>query len=97
MSQSTEVVPTISGAGEGLPVHRHRGHDEWWFIVEGGWTITTSVPGGIDLFFEDMDTAASRGTVPQFSKVVRRESSSKPRLAVPRTSVSASAGDRHIR
>jgi mannose-6-phosphate isomerase-like protein (cupin superfamily) len=85
---------------EGPPLHRHRDHDEWWYIVAGeyrfeidgreliasagdtvfaprgschtfqnigterGWTITTVVPGGVDLFFEDLEKVVPRGVVP---------------------------------
>jgi quercetin dioxygenase-like cupin family protein len=34
-----------------------------------GWTIATVVPGGIDLFFEELDEAAPRGTVPDPAKI----------------------------
>ncbi len=86
---------------DGPPLHRHREHDEWWFIVQGeyrfevdgeeiyasagdtvyaprgsrhtfqnigsepGWTITTVVPGGVDLFFEELDKAIPRGAAPE--------------------------------
>jgi mannose-6-phosphate isomerase-like protein (cupin superfamily) len=91
---------------EGPPLHRHREHDEWWYIVEGdyrfeidgeeiyasagatvfaprgsrhtfqnvgserGWTITTVVPGGVDLFFEDLDKALPRGAAPDPAKIL---------------------------
>ncbi len=34
-----------------------------------GWTITTAVPGGLDLFFEELEAAAPRGAVPDAAKV----------------------------
>ncbi len=85
---------------EGPPLHRHRDHDEWWYIVEGeyrfevdgveifasagdtvfaprgsrhtfqnvgkgrGRTLGTAVPGGLDLFFEELEQAAPRGATP---------------------------------
>ena len=91
---------------EGPPLHRHRDHDEWWYIVQGeyrfevdgkeihatagatvfaprgsshtfqnvgaepGWTITTVVPGGVDLFFEDLEKVVPRGAVPDPAKVL---------------------------
>ena len=38
--------------------------------TETGWTITTSVPGGIDLFFEALDAAVPAGTVPDFADLL---------------------------
>lgn len=35
-----------------------------------GRTVTTVVPGGIDTFFEELETAAPRGTVPDPAKIV---------------------------
>jgi hypothetical protein len=35
-----------------------------------GRTITTVVPGGLDLFFEELETVAPRGTVPEAIKMV---------------------------
>lgn len=35
--------------------------------AEPGHTITTVVPGGLDLFFEELDQAAPRGTVPDLA------------------------------
>ena len=91
---------------QGPPLHRHRSHDEWWYILEGeykfevdgreiyaragdtvfaprgsvhtfqnigtqsGRTLTTAVPGGIDLFFEELETAARRGAVPDRAKML---------------------------
>jgi len=91
---------------EGPPLHIHRDHDEWWYIVEGeyrfevdgdeiyasagatvfaprgsrhtfqnvgseaGWTIGTVVPGGLDLFFEDLEKAVPRGAVPDPAKLL---------------------------
>ena len=85
---------------EGPPLHRHPGHDESWYIIEGeyrfvvdgaeihasagatvfaprgsvhtfqnvggkpGRMITTCIPGGVDLFFEDIDSAVPRGSTP---------------------------------
>jgi mannose-6-phosphate isomerase-like protein (cupin superfamily) len=90
---------------EGPPLHRHRDHDEWWYIVEGeykfevdgeeifasagdtvfaprgsrhtfqnvgegrGRTIGTAVPGGLDLFFEELEQVAPRGTAPDRAKL----------------------------
>jgi len=34
-----------------------------------GWTIATFVPGGVDLFFEDIERAAPRGLAPDFKKL----------------------------
>ena len=91
---------------EGPPLHRHRDHDEYWYIVEGvyrfevdgeeiyasagatvfaprgsrhtfqnvggrpGWTITTVVPGGLDLFFEELEEVAPRGAAPDPAKML---------------------------
>jgi mannose-6-phosphate isomerase-like protein (cupin superfamily) len=91
---------------EGPPLHRHRDHDEWWYIVAGdyrfevdgeeiyastgdtvfaprgsrhtfqnvgserGCTITTVVPGGVDLFFEDLEKAVPRGAAPDPAKML---------------------------
>ena len=91
---------------EGPPLHRHRGQDEWWYIVEGeylfevdgqeihacagatvfaprgsrhtfqnigavtGRTVTTVVPGGVDDFFEELEMAAPRGTVPDRARLI---------------------------
>lgn len=35
-----------------------------------GRTLTTVVPGGIDLFFEELELAVPRGTVPDFGKAL---------------------------
>ena len=35
-----------------------------------GRTVTTVVPGGVDLFFEELETAAPRGTVPDPAKMM---------------------------
>jgi mannose-6-phosphate isomerase-like protein (cupin superfamily) len=35
-----------------------------------GRTVTTVVPGGVDLFFEDLEKAAPRGTVPEPAKLL---------------------------
>lgn len=35
-----------------------------------GRMITTVVPGGLDIFFEELETAAPRGTVPDPAKIV---------------------------
>jgi quercetin dioxygenase-like cupin family protein len=35
-----------------------------------GRTLTTVVPGGVDLFFEELATAAPRGTVPDPAKIL---------------------------
>ncbi len=37
---------------------------------ERGWTITTAIPGGLDLFFEDLETAAPRGAAPELDKIL---------------------------
>ncbi len=37
---------------------------------EPGWTITTVVPGGVDLFFEELETAVPRGAVPDRAKML---------------------------
>jgi mannose-6-phosphate isomerase-like protein (cupin superfamily) len=91
---------------EGPPLHRHRDHDEYWYIVEGeyrfevdgeeiyasagatvfaprgsrhtfqnvggrrGWTITTAVPGGLDLFFEELEEVVPRGAAPDPAKML---------------------------
>lgn len=34
-----------------------------------GRTLTTAVPGGIDLFFEELETAAQRGTAPDRARM----------------------------
>lgn len=34
-----------------------------------GWTIATFVPGGVDLFFQEIERAAPRGAVPDFAKL----------------------------
>ena len=34
-----------------------------------GRTLTTVVPGGVDIFFEQLETAAPRGTVPDPAKI----------------------------
>ena len=36
---------------------------------EPGWTIATSVPGGIDLFFEELENVVPRGAAPDPAKV----------------------------
>ncbi len=91
---------------QGPPLHRHRDHDEWWYILDGafrfevdgqeiyaatgdtvfaakgsrhtfqnigatvGHTVTTVVPGGIDVFFEELETVAPRGTAPDRAKLL---------------------------
>jgi mannose-6-phosphate isomerase-like protein (cupin superfamily) len=35
-----------------------------------GRTLTTVVPGGVDIFFEELETVAPRGTVPEPAKMV---------------------------
>jgi quercetin dioxygenase-like cupin family protein len=91
---------------QGPPLHRHRDHDEWWYIAEGeyrfeidgqeiyasagstvfapkgachtfqnigtapGRTVTTVVPGGVDLFFEELETVAPRGSAPDPAKLL---------------------------
>jgi quercetin dioxygenase-like cupin family protein len=35
-----------------------------------GHTVTTVVPGGVDLFFEELDAAAPRGTVPELPRLL---------------------------
>ena len=37
--------------------------------VRPGWTITTVVPGGLDLFFEELEQVAPRGTAPEPTKL----------------------------
>jgi quercetin dioxygenase-like cupin family protein len=37
---------------------------------ERGWTITTVIPGGVDLFFEDLDSASPRGAAPDPAKIL---------------------------
>jgi mannose-6-phosphate isomerase-like protein (cupin superfamily) len=37
---------------------------------ERGWTIATFVPGGVDLFFEDIEKAAPRGSAPDIGKLL---------------------------
>ena len=35
-----------------------------------GWTIATFVPGGVDLFFEEIERAAPRGSAPEMAKLL---------------------------
>jgi mannose-6-phosphate isomerase-like protein (cupin superfamily) len=37
---------------------------------EPGWTITTVVPGGVDLFFEEIDAVSPRGVRPDPEKIL---------------------------
>jgi mannose-6-phosphate isomerase-like protein (cupin superfamily) len=53
-------------AGAGDTVFAPRGSEHTFQNVgtEPGHTITTVVPGGIDIFFEELERAAPRGSVP---------------------------------
>jgi mannose-6-phosphate isomerase-like protein (cupin superfamily) len=53
-------------ASEGATVFAPRGsrHTFQNIGAKPGWTITTVVPGGLDLFFEDLERVAPRGTAP---------------------------------
>jgi mannose-6-phosphate isomerase-like protein (cupin superfamily) len=91
---------------QGPPLHRHKGQDEYWYIVEGqfrfevdgreiyartgdtvfaprgsshtfqnvgdtpGRTITTAIPGGIDVFFEEIEAVAPRGSAPDPARLM---------------------------
>ena len=91
---------------QGPPLHRHKGQDEWWYILEGqfrfevdgqeiyartgdtvfaprgsshtfqnvgdtpGRTITTAIPGGIDVFFQEIESAAPRGSAPDPARLM---------------------------
>jgi hypothetical protein len=54
--------------GRTPPLHRHRDQDELGH--ERGWTITTAIPGGLDLFFEDLESGVPRGAAPEFGKIL---------------------------
>jgi mannose-6-phosphate isomerase-like protein (cupin superfamily) len=58
-------------ASAGASVYAPRGsrHTFQNIGTERGWTITTVVPGGIDLFFEELDRAVPRGAIPDPAKI----------------------------
>jgi mannose-6-phosphate isomerase-like protein (cupin superfamily) len=64
---------------------------------ERGWTITTAVPGGLDLFFEELKKAAPRGAAPELDKTLPVfEKHGLELLGAPlraRTTAAASAAD----
>ncbi len=59
-------------ASAGATVYAPRGSRHTFQNVgsERGWTITTVVPGGIDLFFEELDKALPRGAAPDPGKML---------------------------
>lgn len=59
-------------AGAGATVFAPRGsrHTFQNIGTTPGRTLTTVVPGGIDIFFEELETAAPRGTVPEPAKIL---------------------------
>ena len=59
-------------AGAGATVFAPRGSRHTFQNVgtAPGRTITTVVPGGLDLFFEELETIAPRGTVPDPAKML---------------------------
>lgn len=59
-------------ASEGSVVFAPRGSSHTFQNIgtEPGWTITTSVPGGIDLFFEELEAAVPSGTAPDFANLL---------------------------
>ncbi len=62
-----------------------------------GRTLTTAIPGGLDLFFEELETAAPRGCIPDRAKMVAifekyGQELLGPPLAV-RSGITASGGD----
>jgi mannose-6-phosphate isomerase-like protein (cupin superfamily) len=59
-------------AGAGATVFAPRGSRHTFQNIGAtpGRMVTTVVPGGLDLFFEELETAAPRGTVPDPAKMV---------------------------
>jgi mannose-6-phosphate isomerase-like protein (cupin superfamily) len=59
-------------AGAGATVFAPRGsrHTFQNIGTTPGRTVTTVVPGGLDLFFEELATAVPRGTVPDLARLV---------------------------
>jgi quercetin dioxygenase-like cupin family protein len=60
---------------------------------EPGWTITTVVPGGVDLFFEDLEKAVPRGAAPDPAKIRAVFERHGQELLGPPLGVRASAAD----
>lgn len=65
--------------------------------IAAGHTITTVVPGGLDLFFEEVETAVPRGGVPDLAKMLPIFEKYKLELLGPplaaRPAATASAAD----